>query len=614
MDNLKESTEITPDKIRNLAIIAHVDHGKTTLVDHLLRQSGLYRSNEHVTERVMDSMDLEKERGITIQAKNASFLHNGYRINIVDTPGHADFGGEVERALTMVDGAILLVDASEGPLPQTRFVLKKALELELKVIVCINKIDRPDARITEVLNEVFDLFIDLDATEEQADFPVVYSVAREGYATVDPSVRTPDLSILFDWIIEKFPAPKFDIKAPLQMMVANIDYNDYVGRLGIGRVRNGVIRLGDEVTVVYENDRTKKTRVSALFRYEGVKQVPTKEVGAGDIAILAGFEEINIGDSIVSPTNPMPLKRLRVEEPTVAITLSVNDGPFAGLEGKQVTSRKILERLQRELLYNVAIRLEPTNSPETFKVFGRGELQLGVLIETMRREGFELVVGKPMVVFKNIDGVKSEPMEAVVIDVAEAYTGVVTEKLGRRKGIMTNMSNKGSGRVRIEFSIPARGLIGYRSEFLTDTRGTGLLNTHFAGYEPYKGEMVQRMNGAMIADRKGFSTAYALWYLEERGNHFIVPVTECYDGMIIGEHAKENDLVVNVSREKKLTNVRASGSDEAIKLRPIKPLTLEQALEWINDDECVEVTPKTIRIRVRELDPHKRKRNAAKAD
>jgi GTP-binding protein len=595
-------------KIRNIAIIAHVDHGKTTLVDHLLRQSGLFRSNEHVAERVMDSMDLEKERGITIAAKNASFMYEGYRINIVDTPGHADFGGEVERALTMVDGAILLVDASEGPLPQTRFVLKNALERGLKVIVCINKIDRPDARINEVLNEIFDLFIDLDATEEQADFPVVYAVAREGYATLDPEVRTNDLRIMFDWIIGKFPAPKFDIQEPLQMMIANIDYNDYVGRLGIGRVRAGSIKVGDEVLVQHE-DKQKKTRVSALFRYDGLKQVPAQEIPSGDIAILAGFEEINIGDSVLSPINPKPLPRLRVEEPTVAITMSVNDGPFAGLEGKQVTSRKILERLERELLYNVAIRMEPTNSPETFKVFGRGELQLGVLVEQMRREGFELVVGKPQVVFKTENGQKMEPMESVLIDVAEDYTGVVTEKLGRRKGIMTNMSNKGSGRVRLEFLIPSRGLIGYRSEFLTDTRGTGLLNTHFAGYEPFKGELVHRMNGSMIADRKGVATAYALWYLEERGKIFILPGTECYDGMIIGEHAKENDLVVNVSREKKLTNVRASGTDEAVKLTPIKPMTLEQAMEWINDDECVEVTPRSIRLRCRELDPHKRKRN-----
>lgn len=606
-----DNQTITPDKIRNIAIIAHVDHGKTTLVDHLLKQSGLFRENEQTDDRMMDSMDLERERGITISAKNASFLYNGFRINIVDTPGHADFGGEVERALTMVDGAILLVDASEGPLPQTRFVLKKALELGLKVIVCINKIDRPDARVNEVLNEVFDLFIDLDATEEQADFPVVYAVAREGYATLDPEVKTENLQIMFDWILNKFPAPQYDEKAPLQMMVANIAYNDYVGRLGIGRVRNGIIRIGDEVLVSYEGDRTKKTKVSALFRYEGMKQVPAKEVGAGDIAILAGFDEINIGDSVVSPLEPKPLPRLRVEEPTVAITISVNDGPFAGLEGKQVTSRKILDRLEHELLYNVAIRLEPTDSPETFKVFGRGELQLGVLIEQMRREGFELVVGKPQVVFKTIDGQKMEPMENVVVDVAEDFTGVVTEKLGRRKGIMTNMSNKGTGRVRVEFSIPARGLIGYRSEFLTDTRGTGLLNTHFAGYEPYRGEMVHRINGAMIADRKGVATPYALWYLEERGRIFILPGTECYEGMIIGEHAKDNDLVVNVSREKKLSNVRASGTDEAVKLTPIKAMTLEQAMEWMNDDECVEVTPKNIRLRCRELDPHKRKRKAS---
>ncbi len=598
-------------KIRNIAIIAHVDHGKTTLVDHLLRQSGLFRNNEAVDERVMDSMDLERERGITIAAKNASFLYNDYRINIVDTPGHADFGGEVERALTMVDGAILLVDASEGPLPQTRFVLKNALARGLKVIVCINKIDRPDARINEVMNEIFDLFIDLDATEEQADFDIVYAVAREGYATLDPSVKTKDLSILFNWIVEKFPGPAFDSNEPLQMMIANIDYNDYVGRLGIGRVRAGSIKVGDEVVVYHDENRTKKTKISALFRYEGLKQVPAKEVPSGDIAILAGFDEINIGDSITSPLNPKPLPRLRVEEPTVAITMSVNDGPFAGLEGKQVTSRKILERLEKELRHNVAIRLEPTDSPETFKVFGRGELQLGVLVEQMRREGFEMVIGKPQVVFKFEDGQKLEPVENVVVDVAEDYTGVVTEKLGRRKGVMMNMSNKGTGRVRLEFSIPARGLIGYRSEFLTDTRGTGLLNTHFAGYEPFRGELIHRHNGAMIADRKGTATAYALWYLEERGRHFILPGTECYEGMIIGEHAKDNDLIVNVSREKKLTNVRASGSDEAIKLTPIKPLSLEQAMEWINDDECIEVTPKSIRLRCRELDPHKRKRSAA---
>ena len=601
---------IPPDKIRNIAIIAHVDHGKTTLVDHLMRQSGMFRSNELVAERMMDSMDLERERGITIAAKNASFIYNGHRINIVDTPGHADFGGEVERAMTMVDGCILLCDASEGPLPQTRFVLKKALELGLKVVVCINKIDRPDARITEVHNEIFDLFIDLDATEEQTDFSTIYAVAREGYATLDPEVKTEDLKILFDWIIEKFPAPKFDEKAPLQMNIANLGYNDYVGRLGIGRVRNGIVKMGETVVISQENDQRKTAKISALFRYEGMKQIPADEVGAGDIAIIAGFDSINIGDSILSSANPIPLPRIKVEEPTVAVTMSVNDGPFAGLEGKNVTSRKILERLDRELLTNVSIRVEPTNSPETFKVFGRGELQLGVLIEQMRREGFEMVIGKPQVVYKTVDGEKQEPMEAVVVDVAEDFVGVVTQKLGLRKGVMTNMNNKGTGRVRIEFEIPSRGLIGYRNEFLTDTRGTGLLNTNFAGYAPYRGDMETRFNGAMIADRKGPAVAYGLFGLQERGVIFVQPGTDLYEGMIVGEHAKDNDLVVNASREKKLTNVRASGTDEAVKLVPIKPFTLEQALDWINDDECVEVTPKNIRIRVKYLDPAKRKKMA----
>jgi len=607
---MSETKMIPPEKIRNIAIIAHVDHGKTTLVDGLMKQSGMFRSNEHVAERMMDSMDLERERGITIAAKNASFVYKDHRINIVDTPGHADFGGEVERAMTMVDGCILLCDASEGPLPQTRFVLKKALELGLKVIVCINKIDRPDARISEVHNELFDLFIDLDASEDQADFPLLYAVAREGYATLDPEVKTDNLGIMFDWIIEKFPAPKFDEKAPLQMNVANLGYNDYVGRLGIGRVRNGVIRMGDQVVISQEGDKRTAAKVSALFRYEGMKQVPAEEVGAGDIAILAGFENINIGDSILSAADPIPLPRIKVEEPTVAVTMSVNDGPFAGLEGKNVTSRKILERLERELLTNVSIRVEPTNSPETFKVFGRGELQLGVLIEQMRREGFEMVIGKPQVVYKTVNGEKHEPMENVVVDVAEDFVGVVTQKLGLRKGVMTNMNNKGTGRVRVEFEIPSRGLIGYRNEFLTDTRGTGLLNTHFAGYGPYRGDMETRFNGAMIADRKGPAVAYGLFGLQERGIIFVQPGTDLYEGMIVGEHAKDNDLIVNASREKKLTNVRASGTDEAVKLVPIKPFTLEQALDWINDDECVEVTPKNIRIRCKHLDPNKRKQAA----
>jgi GTP-binding protein len=601
---------ITADKIRNIAIIAHVDHGKTTLVDHLLKQSGLFRSNEHVEERVMDSMDLEKERGITIAAKNASFYYKDHKVNIVDTPGHSDFGGEVERILNMVEGAVLLVDASEGPLPQTRFVLKKALEQNKRVIVCINKIDRPDSRIEEVLNEIFDLFIDLDATEEQADFPVVYAVAREGWASTDPKVKMPDLSVLFDMILEKFPAPRASSAETLQVMVSNLGWNAFVGRLGIGRVLNGVLRVGDDTLLMTENGN-KKSKISALFAYDGMKQVAVKEIVAGDIAIVAGFEDLTIGDTITSVTDPKPLPRIIVEEPTVAMMLSVNDSPFAGLEGKSVTSRKILERLEREVMTNVAIRLEMTDRPETFKLLGRGELQLGVLVEQMRREGYECKIGKPTVIIKNIDGVKSEPMENAIVDVAEAYTGIVTEKMGMRKGVMTNMVNKGSGRVRIEFHVPSRGLIGYRSEFLTDTRGTGLLNTQFGGWEPYKGDITFRKNGCMISDRKGKSTPYALWYLEERGKIFIHPGTEVYDGMVIGEHAKENDLVVNCTREKKLTNVRASGTDEAVKLTPIKLLTLEQSMEWITDDECIEVTPLSIRIRCRELDPHKRKRAAA---
>lgn len=601
---------ITADKIRNIAIIAHVDHGKTTLVDHLLRQSGLWRNNEAVVERVMDSMDLEKERGITIAAKNASFYYKDHKVNIVDTPGHSDFGGEVERILNMVDGAVLLVDASEGPLPQTRFVLKKALEQGKRIIVCINKIDRPDSRIDEVLNEIFDLFIDLDATEEQADFPVVYAVAREGWCTTDPKVKGTDLTPLFDWVIEKFPAPSGSNTETLQVMCSNIGWNAFVGRLGIGRVLNGVLRVNDEAVIATVNGN-KKSKISALFAYDGMKQVPTKEIVAGDIAIVAGFEDIDIGDTITSVSNPKPLPRIVVEEPTVAMMMSVNDSPFAGLEGKNVTSRKILERLEREIKTNVAIRLEMTDRPEQFKLLGRGELQLGVLVEQMRREGYECTIGKPQVIFKTVDGKKQEPMERATVDVAEAYTGVVTEKMGIRKGIMTNMVNKGSGRVRIEFEIPSRGLIGYRSEFLTDTRGTGLLNTQFIGWDDYKGEIVFRKNGAMVSDRKGKTTPYALWYLEERGKIFVLPGTECYDGMIIGENAKENDMIVNCTREKKLTNVRASGTDEAVKLTPIKPLTLEQAMEWINDDECIECTPSSIRLRVRELDPHKRKRQAS---
>lgn len=596
-----------PQKIRNIAIIAHVDHGKTTLVDQLIKKAGTFRENQQVEDRLMDSMDLERERGITIAAKNASFQYKDVKINIVDTPGHSDFGGEVERTLNMVDGAILLVDASEGPLPQTRFVLRKALEQNIKVFVCINKIDRSDARIQEVLNEVFDLFIDLDATEEQCDFKPIFAIAREGMATLDPNVKTDSLEVLYETILNEVPPPKVAENESLQMMVSNISYNDYVGRLAIGRVRAGKIKVGDEVQVIQEKGE-KKVRVTALFQYHVNAPVQVQEIGAGDIAIVAGMEDFTIGDSIVDVLDPRPLPRIRVEEPTVAVVFMVNNGPFAGMDGKNVTSRKIWERLERELLYNVAIRVEKTDSTDAFKVIGRGELQLGVLVEQMRREGFELCVSKPQVVFKTIDGKKMEPMEMAVIDIEDAFVGAVTEKLGMRKGIMTNMVQKGSGRTRLEFRIPSRGLIGYRNEFLTDTRGTGLLNTQFDGWDEFRGEIQSRNTGAMISDRKGMATAYAIWNLQERGVMFVTHGDDVYEGMIVGEHAKENDLEVNITREKKLTNVRASGADEAIRLVPVKPMTLEKAMEWIRDNELIEVTPNHIRLRCRDLDPHKRAR------
>ncbi|PIS11514.1 MAG: translational GTPase TypA, partial [Bdellovibrio sp. CG10_big_fil_rev_8_21_14_0_10_47_8] len=598
-----------PSKIRNIAIIAHVDHGKTTLVDHLIKQAGTFRDNEHVDDRLMDSMDLEKERGITIAAKNASFVYQDYKINIVDTPGHSDFGGEVERVLNMVDGAMLLVDASEGPLPQTRFVLKKALEQNIKVMVCINKIDRPDARIQEVLNEVFDLFIDLDATEEQADFTTIFAVAREGRATLDPDVRTENLDVMYKKIIELVPPPKVELGKPLQILVSNLSYNSFVGRLAIGRVRAGKIKVGDDVLCTMEQGN-KKLKVSALYQYHVNQPVQVQEIGAGDIAIVAGMEDFQIGDTITSASEPTPLPRIRVEEPTVGVIFSVNDGPYAGRDGKKVTSRQILERLEKELLHNVAIRMERTDSNESFKVIGRGELQLGVLVEQMRREGFELCVSKPQVIFKKEGDRLLEPFEHAIIDIEDQFTGIVTEKMGIRKGVMANMTTKGSGRTRLEFRVPARGLIGYRSEFLTDTRGTGLLNTQYDGYDDYRGEIEARQNGSMISDRQGVAVAYAIWNLQERGRMFVIPQTEVYQGMIVGEHAKENDLEVNITREKKLTNVRASGSDEAIRLVPVKPMTLEQAMEWISEDELIEVTPNHIRLRCRELDPHKRKRKS----
>lgn len=595
-----------PKKIRNIAIIAHVDHGKTTLVDHLIKQAGTFRENQAVEERLMDSMDLEKERGITIAAKNASFTYNDIKINIVDTPGHSDFGGEVERVLNMVDGAILLCDASEGPLPQTRFVLKKALEQNIKVIVVINKIDRSDARIQDVHNELFDLFIDVEANEEQCDFHTIYAIARDGMATLDPKVNTGNLKVLYDAIVELVPPPTIKENEPLQMMVSNIGYNDYVGRLAMGRMRAGSVKIGDDIVCIGENDKTQKVKVSALFQYHVNSQIPVTEIGAGDMAIIAGIEDFTIGDTITSALDPRPLPRIKVDEPTVGMVFSVNNGPFAGQEGKNVTSRKILERLERELLYNVSIRVEKTDATDAFKVVGRGELQLGVLIEQMRREGFELLVSKPSVVIKHEGGRKLEPFEHAVIDIEDAYVGPVTEKMGQRKGVMTNMVQKGTGRTRLEFRIPARGLIGYRSEFLTDTRGTGLLNTNFDGWDDYRGDINSRINGAMVSDRQGEANAYSIWNKQERGTMFVNHGDQVYEGMIVGEHAKDNDLIVNIIEAKRMSNVRASGSDEAIRVIPVRPMTLEKAMEWIKDSELIEVTPKTIRMRLKELDPHKR--------
>ncbi|MCB0350968.1 MAG: translational GTPase TypA [Bdellovibrionales bacterium] len=592
-------------KIRNIAIIAHVDHGKTTLVDFLLKQSGAFRSNQAVAERYMDSMDLEKERGITIQAKNASFVYKDYKVNIVDTPGHSDFGGEVERILNMVDGVLLLVDASEGPLPQTRFVLKKALEQNLKVIVVVNKIDRPDQRIDAVVDEVFNLFIDLDATDEQADFPIIYTIAREGKATLDPKVPGENLQILFDWIVEKIPPPKADPEGSLQILVSNLSHSTFVGRLAIGRIYSGKVKVGDEVGLATATGN-KKFKVTALFSFSLSEQTQVKEMSAGDIAVIAGAEDFSIGDTITSVLEPRPLPRIEVEEPTVAVMFMVNDGPFAGREGKLVTTRNIKERLEKELLHNVAIRVEDTESTDRWKVIGRGELQLCVLMEQMRREGYEFMVSKPKVILRQENGKTLEPMEHVVVDVDENYAGAVTKKLGERKGVMVAMDSKGSGRTRIEFKIPSRGLIGYRSEFLTDTRGTGLLNTNFDGYEEYKGDFTGRTTASIISDRAGKATPYALDGMNQRGRLFINPGVEVYEGMVVGEANKGINLNVNVVREKKLTNHRASGSEEKMDITVVKPLTLEDSLEWITDEELIEVTPKNVRIRCRHLDPHKR--------
>ncbi len=592
--------------IRNIAIIAHVDHGKTTLVDAMLRQAGIFRANEKVQERVMDNIDLERERGITIMAKNTAVEYNGVKINIVDTPGHADFGGEVERTLKMVDGVVLLVDASEGPLPQTRFVLKKALELGLPPVLVINKIDRPDARIKEVLNEVYDLFIDLDATEDQLEFPIIYTNARKGTATLDLEKDSPDLKPLFELIIKTVPTPAGDATGKLQFLVTNIDYSDYVGRLAIGRIFSGAIRYGDTVAMINAENRAIKTKITGLYVFQGLERIETKEASVGEIIALAGIEGIGIGDTVTDFEEPRPLPRIKVDEPTISMVFSANTSPFAGKEGKYVTARNLRERLEKELLYNVSIKVD-FEKADAFKVMGRGELQLAILIEMMRREGYELSVSMPETITRTINGVVHEPMEHLVIDVPEEFIGVVTQQVGMRKGKMLKMQNNGHGRVRLEFRIPSRGLIGFRSQFLTDTKGTGLLNHIFDGYEPWSGAISKRQTGALVADRSGVTTVYALFHLQPRGTLIVKENTPVYEGMIIGENSRENDMDVNAIKEKKLTNMRASGSDEAMILFPPNILNLEQALEFITGDELVEVTPQSIRVRKKVLEAGKRR-------
>ncbi len=594
--------------IRNIAIIAHVDHGKTTLVDQLLRQAGTFRANETLTERVMDSNELERERGITILAKNTAVFYKGEKINIVDTPGHADFGGEVERALKMVDGVMLLVDASEGPLPQTRYVLSKALEAKLPPILVINKIDRPDARHQEVLNEVYDLFIDLDATEDQLDFPVLYTNAKLGQASTDPEQRGTNLVPLFDAILSTIPTGKGDPNGILQILVTNLDYSDYLGRLAIARVFQGTLHTGDDVAISKRDGSLQKTRITKLFSFAGLHRVDIVETEIDDIVAVAGVEGITIGETITNVDNPAPLPAIIIDEPTIAMQFSINNSPMVGREGQWVTSRNLRERLEKELLTNVSIRVEETGSPDSFKVLGRGELQLSILIEMMRREGFELMVGRPEIVTKEVAGKLMEPVEHLTIDIPENFIGTVIERLGPRRGEMVKMHNHGYGRVRLEFKVPSRGLIGLRSDLLTETRGTMVMNSLFDGYMPHQGQIPQRPTGALVADRPGLTTAYALEGLEDRGVLFTHPGVEVYEGMIIGEHSRDNDLDVNVVREKKLTNMRASTADDAIRLAPPRALNLEQAIEFIADDEMVEVTPKSLRLRKKILQANRRPR------
>ena len=590
-------------EIRNVAIIAHVDHGKTTLVDALLKQAGTFRENEHVDERVMDSNDLEKERGITILSKNTAVTYGDYKINIIDTPGHADFGGEVERVLELVDGVLLLVDAFEGVMPQTRFVLRKALALNLKPIVVLNKIDRPGARPEEVVDEVIDLFFDLAANDEQLGFPVIYASGKQGTASLDLKTPGKDMTPIFETIIKYIGAPKVDPNKPLQMLVSSIDYDNYVGRIAIGRVERGSITQGQNVAVCRKDGKIQNLKIGKLYTYQGLKKFEIDSAPAGDIIAVVGIPDINIGETIADVNDPEPIPFVDIDEPTLTMTFSVNNGPFAGREGEFVTSRHLRDRLMKELESNVSLRVEETDSPDSFKVSGRGELHLSVLIETMRREGFEFMVSRPSVIYKEIDGVKCEPIEELVIDVPDEYTGSVIEKLGTRKAEMTNMLVGDRGYTRLEFKIPARGLVGYRSEFLTDTKGNGIMNHIFMGYEPYKGEISPRTKGVLIAFETGKSITYGLYNAQERGTLFIGPGVDVYQGMIIGENPRPEDMEVNVCKEKHLTNTRASGSDDALRLVPPRQMSLEQAIEYIAEDELVEVTPKNIRLRKKILDP-----------
>jgi GTP-binding protein len=596
----------SPDKIRNIAIVAHVDHGKTTLVDTMLRQSGIFRSNEELTDRVMDSNDLERERGITILAKITGIRYKGVKINICDTPGHSDFGGEVERALKMVDGVMLLVDASEGPLPQTRYVLSKALEAHLTPIVVINKIDRPDARVQEVLNEVYDLFIDLDAQEHQLEFPVVYAIGKQGIAKMSMEEESENLEPLFETIVKHIPPPKGSSEAELQMLIANLDYSDYLGRLGVGRVFNGTLKHGMEVNIAKLDGSFQKTRITKMYSFEGLKRTEETEAFPGDIISIAGVEGITIGETVTSVENPKPLPKIHIDEPTIAMTFTINTSPFVGREGTLVTSRNLKDRLDKELLTNVALRVEDTGTPDSMKVLGRGELQLAILIETMRREGYELQVSKPEIVTREIDGVLKEPQEILLIDCSEQFIGVVIEKMGYRKGKMMKMVNHGSGRVRLEFQVPSRGLIGIRNEMLTETRGTAIMNSLFNGYMDWQGDIPMRPTGVLISDRAGVTTAFAINGLQERGEIFVSPGQEVYEGMIVGENSRDSDLNVNIVREKKLTNMRSSSADDAIRLVPPKIMTLELAIEFIEIDEYVEITPKSIRLRKKILKANQR--------